>query len=352
MLTQRENYIRNATFNYPEWIPMEVVISNASWNEYKEDMEAVALRHPDFFPYVKKGWMDYDNIDFGPAYTKNVPFTDAWGCIWQTSIDGIEGVVLNAPLESWDKLDSYRIPDARVEADRSQRDWAAERNKIEQRRSEGKYTCGTLPHGFIFQRIQYLRGFENAMVDFAVEEPKLDILINKLVEHNLVIINNYLDIGVDVIFMGDDLGSQTSSLISPAQFRRWIKPAYERMIEPCKKAGTLVNLHSDGMILDLLDDIIEAGVDIINPQDLCNGIDNLAKAIKGRVSIQLDIDRQTIVPYGSRKNIEDLIKEEVMKLGSPKGGLEFIAGIYPPTPPENVDALCCALKKYRTYWWD
>jgi len=62
MLTQRENYIRNVTFNFPEWIPMEVVISSASWNEYKEDMEDVALRYPDFFPYVKKGWMDYNKI--------------------------------------------------------------------------------------------------------------------------------------------------------------------------------------------------------------------------------------------------------------------------------------------------
>lgn len=55
MLTVRENYIRNATFNYPEWIPSAVAISSASWDQFREDMEAVALRHPTFFPQVRKG---------------------------------------------------------------------------------------------------------------------------------------------------------------------------------------------------------------------------------------------------------------------------------------------------------
>ena len=52
------------------------------------------------------------------------------------------------------------------------------------------------------------------------------------------------------------------------------------------------------------------------------------------------------------KKIDELIEEEVRKLGSPKGGLEFVAGIYPPTPPGNIDALFEALEKYRAYWWD
>lgn len=94
------------------------------------------------------------------------------------------------------------------------------------------------------------------------------------------------------------------------------------------------------------------GVDIANPQDLCNGIDNLANRIKGKACIQLDIDRQSVIPLGTRKEIDELIEEEVRKLGSPKGGLEFVAGIYPPTPPGNIDALFEALEKYRTYWWD
>ena len=150
---------------------------------------------------------------------------------------------------------------------------------------------------------------------------------------------------------GDDLGTQCASMLSPEQFRRWILPGYKRLMEPCRDAGIHVALHSDGYIMELMDAFIEAGVTIVNPQDLCNGIDNLAREVKGKMCIRLDIDRQSIVPYGTRAEIHNLIEEEIRTLGSPNGGLEMLAGIYPPTPPENVDALCCALEEFERYFW-
>ncbi|MHB0997705.1 MAG: uroporphyrinogen decarboxylase family protein [Armatimonadota bacterium] len=352
MLTPRENYIRNVRFQGPEWIPVNVHISDASWDQYRNEMEEVALRYPMFFPHVKPGWRDFDNYDFGPANTKGVPFTDAWGCTWVSSVNGLEGTVHESPLTDWDKLDTYKVPDPNLTADRGPIDWNAIRGWIESLRASGQLTQGSVAHGFLFLRLQYLRGFDNFMIDVATDEPNLQRLIDMVVEHNLTIVRNYLDIGVDVMVFGDDLGTQTSTILSPNDFRKWIKPAYEKIMAPCKEAGTIVFLHSDGRTLDILEDQIAAGVDIVNPQDLANGIDNIAKYIKGKAAICLDIDRQTIVPFGTRKDIHDLIEEEVRKLGSPQGGLEFIAGIYPPTPPENVDALCEALLKYRTYWWD
>jgi len=350
MITERENYIRNATFNYPEWIPIRIAISDATWDQLREDLESVIIRHPVLFPDFNKGWRDYDNYKFGPRYTKGVASTDEWGCTWVASANGILGVVKKSPLTDWKDLQDYQFPDASVQEDCGH--WDEERKRIENDRSCGEPAIGFGIHGFLFMRIQYLRGFENAMMDFAIKDPRLQGLIDKLVEHNMVIVNNYLNIGVDVMNFGEDLGTQTSTLLSPADFRHWIAPAYHKLMEPCKKRGVLVSLHSDGKILDILEDQIEAGVDIVNPQDLCNGIDNLAKRIKGKACIQLDIDRQSVIPFGTRKEIHELIEEEVRKLGSPEGGLEFVAGIYPPTPPENIDALFEALEKYRTYWWD
>ena len=78
----------------------------------------------------------------------------------------------------------------------------------------------------------------------------------------------------------------------------------------------------------------------------------LARELKGRACVDLDIDRQSIVPFGSRSEIRALIEEETRTLGSHRGGLSMICGIYPPTPPENVDALCCAMEEFRTYWAD
>lgn len=104
--------------------------------------------------------------------------------------------------------------------------------------------------------------------------------------------------------------------------------------------------------MDIVDPLLATGLDVINPQDLVNGVDVLAREVKGRVCIRLDIDRQSVLPYGTRQEIRELIEIETRVLGSPAGGLEFICGIYPPTAPDNVDALCCALEEFRTYWWD
>jgi uroporphyrinogen-III decarboxylase len=239
-----------------------------------------------------------------------------------------------------------------TQEDRGAADWERRRRNVEEARVNGGLTSGGVAHGFLFMRLWYLRGFENLMMDVASDDPHLPRLIKLIAEHERWIVNQWLDIGVDLMQFGEDLGTQVASIISPAKFAQYVAPVYKSLMQPCRAAGTHVALHSDGHVMELMDQFIECGVNIINPQDLCNGIDNLAREVKGRICIRLDIDRQRIVPFGTRKEIRDLIEEEVRKLGSPAGGLELNVGIYPPTPPQNVDALCSAMEEFRTYWWD
>jgi len=350
-LSERENYLRTITFANPEWIPMSVHVSDASRDQFRDEMEEVMARHPLLFPGFKKGGRDFDNYEFAAAHRAAETFTDSWGCVWESAVDGLEGQVLECPLSDWEALERYKIPDPLVQADRAPADWEGTRKGIEQARANGDLTSGGVPHGFMLMRLWYLRGFQNLMLDIATEDPRLQTLIDMVVEHNRIIVDQYLGMGVDMMSFGEDLGTQTASIISPAAFHKWIAPAYRKLMQPCRRAGTYVYLHSDGYIMELMDELLACGVDIINPQDLCNGIDNLVEHVKGRMCISLDIDRQKIVPFGTRQEIHDLIEEEVRKLGSPQGGLQMVAGIYPPTPPENVDALCEALEKFRTYWW-
>jgi len=352
MLSERENFIKTARFQNPRWIPMSVHINDASWDMYRGDMEEMALKNSDFFPEVYKGWRDYENYEFSPAYRKGEKFWDNWGCLWETSFNGIEGVVTSFPLGDWSNFESYRMPDIETQADRGPRDWAEAERETENARKGGGLTRGGLPHGCLFLRLTYLRGFENTMCDLLDEDPRFVKLFDDLVDHNLALVRKYLKMGLDVINFPDDLGTQTGPIISPALFEKWFEPAYKKLMDPCIEAGLLTHFHSDGKTLDILDSQIRAGVKIINPQDLVNGIDNLAGYFKGRSCIHLDIDRQKIVPYGTRQEIFEHIEEAVKKLGSPRGGLIMGAGIYPPTPPDNIDALCAAMRKYRTYWWD
>ena len=351
-MNYRENYLRNARMQGPEFIPSTVVISGASWAEHKQDMLEVVRRHPSIFRrYYQSMEIDFDRMTASPGQGEEKSFTDAWGCVWRFPVEGLEGIVAGHPLADWAAMESYRAPDPVVEADRGPANWAAVEEQVRQARTCGALAYGATPHGFLFDRLTYLRGFENMMLDMAGNAPQLPRLVDILLEHNRALVAKWLSLELDVLEFADDLGTQQRSFISPAMMHRWLTPVYHALMTPCREASTLVVFHSDGYILNLIDEFIAAGVDIINPQDLVNGIDNLAREVKGRMCIRLDIDRQKIVPYGTCAEIRELIQEEVRVLGDPRGGLEFIAGIYPPTTPDRVDALTCALEEFSTYWW-
>jgi hypothetical protein len=109
-------------------------------------------------------------------------------------------------------------------------------------------------------------------------------------------------------------------------------------------------MHSDGDIRDLVDDLIDGGVEIINLQDLVNGIDWIAERLAGKVCVDLDIDRQRITPFGTPTRIDAHIREAVEKIGTPQGGLMMTFGFYPGTPLENAEAVMDAMEKYSTYY--
>ena len=348
-LTERENYLRNATFGGPEWMPCSITLSGALWKYLREELEDVLVRHPVMYPGCEKGKRDFDAMDERHRVGKLV---DSWGCVWENAMDGVVGVVTGHPLECWDAFDEYEPPDPRQFDHLAPIDWDGRLNALRRQKQNGALTQGVITHGFLYMRLTYLRGFENFLMDVASDDPRLPELVSVVEQFNRYFVDQYLSVGVDVMHFGEDLGTQRASILSPEQFRTWLAPSYRRLMRPARAAGSQVFLHSDGHIMDIMDQLIDCGVTIINPQDLVNGIDNLAREVKGRVCIRLDVDRQSVVPFGTPREVHDLVGEGVRKLGSPEGGLELICAIYPPAPPENVDALISAMEEFRTYWFD
>jgi uroporphyrinogen decarboxylase len=344
-----ENTLRAIRFERPEHIPVIFWINPACWHHYPhEALFELIAEHRFLFP----DFTSEDKVLPEPAAWERAgkPYTDAWGCIWETTDDGITGSVTRHPLADWDALQNFRPPDPARSNGMADIDWSIIKEKILDAKRHGKYGVGSLEHGHAFLRLSYLRGYENLLLDMADGEKRLRQLVEMVESFSLGIVQRYVDSGVMMMRYPEDLGMQLGPMLSPEYFRTYIKPVYEHLMNPAREAGCLVHMHSDGDIRKLADDLAIAGVDAINLQDLVNGIDWIAANLKGRLCIDLDIDRQQITRFGSPQQIDEFICREVQMLGSPEGGLMMIYGLYPGVPLKNVRAIADAMERYATFY--
>lgn len=317
-MTREENYYRTVEFRYPEYIICTVSLLPATWSKYRDDLQDLVIRHPIIFGEQKKDPnRNYDN--FGGTYVEG-EHVDNWGCVWKNIHGGMEALVVKHPLDDWSKFDNYVPP-----------------------------TSGGLPHGFMYMRLYYLRGFENFMIDLIEEPPQLQKLIDMVLNYNMNEVEKILANKPKLVSFGDDLGNQNSLPMSPKTWRKYLKPCFAKIFGACRKAGAHVYLHSDGHILEIISDLIECGVTILNPQIRANTLDGLVRECKGKVCVNLDLDRQ-MFPFCTPKDIDEHIKEAVVKLGSKEGGLMLTAECAPDVPLENIEAICQAMEKYRLYY--
>ena len=346
-----DNFTRAARFERPDRIPMTLHINASCWHHYPKEalfdlMEEHKLLFPDFERPAPDWMPTYDLVA-----RKGEPYTDVMGCVWHTSDNGITGTVLEHPLEDWKAFrTAWKIADPNTTDGLYRVDWNERIEGWKKLKAEGKSFRGGLRHGHTFLQLCDLRGYENLLCDMLDEEPLLDELIDELTEFNLALVRRFIKHGCASMAYPEDLGMQVGPMLSPDAFKRYIKPAYQKIIQPAKDAGIPIHMHSDGDIRTLVDDIVGSGVEVINLQDLVNGIDWIAEKFRGRLCVELDIDRQSVTPYGTPKEIEALIREEVTKIATPKGGLCMIYGLYPGVPLENVKALMDAMEKYSLYF--
>jgi len=315
-----DDYMKAITFNKPNEIPSRVSFLPATWTKYKDELETIVLKHNNIFKNYKRG--DYKS--YGRPDTYNLgEHIDEWGCVWENLQDGCESMVKRHPVGTREMINDLKAP---------------------------KIDTGSTPHGFMFLRLADLRGFEEAMIDFAEEPPELQKLIDIVLNYNLTQINIRLQKENSLVMgFGDDLGIQNSLPISPTSWRKYMKPCYQKMYNLCHAHGKYVYMHTDGHIYEIIPDLIECGVNVINPQIRANGIDNLVNVCKGKICVDQDLDRQ-MFPFCNAKDIDDQVKEVVMKLGSVEGGLMLIAECGPDVPLNNIDAICLALEKYKKYY--
>ena len=335
--------LKAMTFDSPEWVPCSVRLMPATWTKHREGLEALVLRHARVFPDYEPGSQDFDSVE-GPLYEPG-QHTDCWGTVWGNVTRGMSSHPVSFPLEDWAALASYVPPDSLTEDTFEPRDWDQVRSSLDEAKRRGDLAWGgELQHGFMYMRLFYLRRFENLMMDMATGEPRLRTLIRMVERYNAPVIDKCLALGAELMRFGDDLGLQRTLPMSPAMWRKFIKPSYERLFRPCREASVPIYLHTDGHVLEIIPDLIEVGVTALNPQFRSNGLAGLSEMAKGRVALDLDLDRQ-LFPWATPSQIEDHIGEAFEALYAPEGGLMLRANCGPDVSLENLEAICATFER-------
>ena len=252
--------------------------------------------------------------------------------------------VVRAPLEevqSADEVAGYNFPDAyapgRFEA-------AAHDIK---RFGDSHFVIGDVEIS-IFELAWHLTGMEKYLIGMAGGDSWIDALNDRVEEWSLGLASQLVDLGVDAIWFGEDLGTQLSMLISPDMWREMFRPRYERMIATlrAKNPNLIIIMHSDGAVAPLLEDFIDMKIDVYNPvQPNVPGSDprELKDGYGDRISFFGGIDQQELLPAGDEKSIRSEMARRAQIFGEGGGYLMAPAHIIQAdVSPEVVEIMCDA----------
>lgn len=284
------------------------------------------------------------------------PFIDDWGC-GQMEIgpdNWYPGIHPMAGMKSLDDIDNYPWPDMNDPYRTSH--VREEASKLHQ---ENRYAImGTPWLMFPFERAIGLQGMEGFLANMAMEPDFAQALLTKINQLCMQNMSNFLDqCGeyLDMIKIGDDLGTQESLLISPRMYRKMLKPLHAEMIALIKqKSKAKVFFHTDGDVFNLIDDFIEIGVDILNPIQSSAGKMSNLEELKNRYDKRIvfcgAIDTQEVLPHGSLDEVKAEVRRVINVLG--RGGGYMVASVHTvmnEVPAENILAMVDAVKEFGTY---
>jgi len=271
--------------------------------------------------------------------TLEAQWTDEWGTRWGHAFGGCGATPVDCPLKNWAGLDEYLahgIPEARA---LGRLDSAV---RLLQVHAAAKYCIGVI-HLALFERLHAIRGMENVFVDFYQHGEEVRRLLDAISFYLVELLRYWAEIGADAVFLTDDWGSQTSLMISPAMWRKFFKARYAQVFAEAHKLGMDVIFHSCGNVTAIVDDLIEVGMDVLDPvQPGAMDIDEVARRFGGRCSFAAAVDVQHLLSHGSPQDVRDGVRRVQDTLGRPFGGGLLVGPanvITPEIPFENLRAL-------------
>jgi uroporphyrinogen decarboxylase len=348
-MTSRERVLVAMRRREPDRVPFDLSfdISPAKLDEFRRRTGSTASPEEYFGADTRMIRLGPSRIetDFSPWLGSLSPgaAVDEWG-IGRTPtsstdrahahLDGFVHPLRNARTDA--AILDYPFPD--IDADYR---YEAPRSAIRAVQEAG-LTAVAMMECTIFETAWFLRGMEGLLLDFADGSSAAAALLDAITARRIVQARRYAELGADVLSMGDDVGTQRGMLMSVRMWRGWLKPRLQRVIAAAREVrpDVLVFYHSDGNMAAIIPDLIEIGVDILNPvQPECMDPAELKRLYGDRLSFWGLIGTQRLLPFGTPAEVAADVRLRIETVG--RGGGLFLAPthvIEPEVPFENIVA--------------
>lgn len=270
-------------------------------------------------------------------------FKDEWGIVWQTEAHGIPYAVEH-PVQSEADLDKLEIPDPDA-------DYRLESLEKAVKRFKGEKAIVFLSHD-AFEFSHYLRGMDKLLMDYVLNPEFAKRVARKVMDYKSRVLERAADLGADVLCTGDDYAARKGPIMSPDHFREFVLPYLQQAVDVAKAKRLPFLKHTDGNLWSILDDIVETGIDALDPIEPIADMDigQVKEQYGDRIALAGNVDCGNLLPFATEDEVVEAVKETLAKAAV--GGGFILASsnsIHPAVKPENYKAMVEAAKRFGAY---
>ena len=352
-MNHRENLLAAMQRKNPKYVPFELRFTPPMLSLFKE--KTGADDPAEFWDfdyrtiYFPRPTIQVDYSSYLPDDLPEGSWVDEWG------IGNVPGSMYHFskmvhPLQNANTLDTilaYPLPDYRYKEC-----WHSIKPTIAAYHAR-EYAVIAGLEMTIFEISWYLRSMEELMTDLLLRPEMAEALLDRITQLRVYQSQIFASADADILALGDDIAMQTGMLLSPKMWRKWFKPRLAAVIDAAReiKPDILVQYHTDGDCRAVIPDLIETGVDILNPvQPECMDPVAIKKIYGDQLSFSGTIGTQTTLPHGTPDDVVVAVKTMIEMVG--EGGGLLVAPTHvlePDVPWENVLAFIDAAKRYGVY---
>lgn len=362
-MNHRERVLAALNHQEPDRCPMQISFTPEFAARLEEDLklkgEGLHNPHGGGNSYALERALDQDmlltsvgwvNGYYQQGFQNVETYQDEWGVTWRTITyetrfgSGKYTEPYGHPITSDDVLEAYHAPDP------NRPELYSEAQRVLEQFKDEYWIVGVTPTT-IFECAWALRGYEQLMIDLATDPDTANRILDIPYTYNKVVTQRLVRMGVDMIWLGDDVGGQNAMLMSPKMWRKYFKPRMAALIAGMRAINPRIKIayHSDGVIYPIIPDLIEIGLDILNPiQPAAMDPVRLKKEYGDQLCFWGSLDIQQTLPFGTPEQVKEEVVTRLKTIGR-GGGLLMgpTHNLQLDTPLENFWAMLNTIRETK-----